>query len=158
MYVDSAYSTQSGKTYRRHLLRESFREGGKVKHRTVANLSHCSEVEIAAIKLALRHKDNLAQLSSIKDVTMQQGARIGAVFCLKVVAERLGLAKILGNQRAAKLALWQVLARLIDQGSRLSAVRLAERHAACDILGLETFNEDHLYQNLSWLAAHQEEI
>jgi hypothetical protein len=47
---------------------------------------------------------------------------------------------------------------LIDHGSRLSAVRLAERHAACDILGLATFNEDHLYQNLSWLAAHQEEI
>ena len=158
MYIDTAKSTQSGKTYRRHLLRVSFREGGKVKHRTIANLSHCSEEEIAAIKLALRHKDNLAQLGSIKDVTMQQGARIGAVFCLKVVAERLGLAKILGNQRAGKLALWQVLARLIDQGSRLSAVRLAERHAACDILGLETFNEDHLYQNLSWLAAHQEEI
>jgi hypothetical protein len=140
------------------LLRESYRDEGKVKHRTSANLSHCSEEEITAIKLALRHKANLSQLGSIKDLTVQLGSRIGAVFCLKDVAERLGLFKVLNYQRAGRLALWQVFARLIDQGSRLSAVRLAERHAACDILGLETFNEDHLYQNLAWLAAHQEEI
>jgi len=50
------------------------------------------------------------------------------------------------------------LARLLEQGSRRSAVRLAERHAAADILGLEAFNEDHLYEDLAWLAQHQEEI
>jgi len=158
MYIDTASSTQGGKTYRRHLLRESYREAGKVKHRTIANLSHCSEEEIAAIKLALKHKSDLAQLGSLKDISLQQGSRIGAVFSLQVVAERLGLVKALGYQRAGKLALWQVFARLIDQGSRLSAVRLAESHAACDILGLDTFNEDHLYQNLAWLATNQEEI
>jgi transposase len=51
--------------------------------------------------------------------------------------------------------LWQVLARALDQGSRLSAVRLACAHAACDVLGLESFNEDHLYPNLAWLAENQ---
>jgi hypothetical protein len=158
MYIDTASSTQAGKTYQRHLLRESFREGGKVKHRTIANLSHCSEEEIAAMKLALRYKNNLAQLSSITEVNLQQGNRLGAVFCLKVVAERLGLATILGSHRDGRLALWQVFARLMGQGSRLSAVRLAERQGACDVLSLETFTEDHLYQNLSWLAAHQEAI
>ncbi|MBM4275824.1 MAG: IS1634 family transposase, partial [Deltaproteobacteria bacterium] len=158
MYIDTASSSRGGKTYRRHLLRESYREAGKVKHRTIANLSHCSEEEIAAIKLALKHKSDLALLGSLKDISLQQGSRIGAVFSLQVVAERLGLVKALGYQRAGKLALWQVFARLIDQGSRLSAVRLAESHAACDILGLDTFNEDHLYQNLAWLATNQEEI
>ena len=58
MYVDTSYSTQRGKTYCRHLLRESYREKGKVKHRTLANLSRCNEEEIAAIKLALKHKDS----------------------------------------------------------------------------------------------------
>jgi transposase len=158
MYIDTAFSTQGGKTYRRYLLRESYREGGKVKHRTIANLSQCSEAEIAAIKLALRHKGQLAQLGSLQDLHVQQGSRIGAVFSLKVAAQRLGLVRGLGGQRPGKLALWQVMARLLAQGSRLSAVRLAERHAAADILGLETFNEDHLYQNLAWLADHQEEI
>lgn len=57
-----------------------------------------------------------------------------------------------------KLALWQVIARVIDQGSRLSAVRLAQSHAACDILGLSAFNEDKLYKNLGWLSKNQTRI
>jgi len=45
-----------------------------------------------------------------------------------------------------------VIARVIDQGSRLSAVRLAMAHAACDVLGIGPFDEDALYDNLDWLA------
>src|SRR5665647_2887101 len=59
MHVDSSSTTANGKTYHRHLLRESYREAGKVKHRTIANVSQCSAEEIAAIRLALRHKGNL---------------------------------------------------------------------------------------------------
>jgi len=88
MYLDAAYSTQGSKTYRRYLLRESYRHEGKVKHRTIANLSHCSEEEIAAIRLALRHKGDLALLGSVKELNAQQGSRIGAVFCLQVAALR----------------------------------------------------------------------
>jgi hypothetical protein len=158
MYVDTSHSTQGGKTYCRHLLRESYRENGKVKHRTLANLSHCSDEEIAAIKLALKHKGNLAELGTLEDIETKQGLRIGAVFTVKVVSERIGLPRVLGHHREGRLALWQVMARLIDQGSRLSAVRLAERHGACDIVGLDSFNEDHLYSNLGWLAEQQEVI
>lgn len=156
MYVDTSFSTQHGKTYDRYLLRESYRESGKVKHRTLANLSHCSKEEIAAIRLALKHKDNLSALGTVEDIHTRQGLRLGAVFCLQAIAQRLGLSQALGHDRDGKLALWQVLARLIDQGSRLSAVRLAESHAACDLLGLEAFHEDHLYRNLAWLAQNQE--
>jgi transposase len=158
MFIDSATSNQRGKTYVRHLLRDSYRENGKVKHRTLANLSQCSEEEIAAIKLALKNKGNLANLGNLKELKIKLGMRIGAVYCLKALAKRTGLQKALGNTPEGKLALWQVLARLIGQGSRLRAVRLAESHAACDILGLESFNEDHLYANLSWLCEQQESI
>ena len=158
MFVDTAFSTQRGKSYPRHLLRESFREGGKVKHRTLTNLSHCTEDEIAAMKLALKHKGNLTQLVSIEEIGTRQGRRVGAVWCLNMVAERIGLTKALGNHQQGRLALWQVMARLIDQGSRLSAVRLAESHSVCDLLGLDSFNEDHLYGNLAWLSEQQEAI
>ena len=114
------------------------------------------EEEIAAIRLALRHKGDLAQLGSVQELNAQQGSRIGAVCCLLAVAQRLGLPQALGSQRPGKLALWQVFARLMDQGSRRSAVRLAESHAAGDLLGLDAFHEEHLYQNLAWLAQHQE--
>jgi hypothetical protein len=42
MYLDSGTTTLNGKTYQRHLLRESYREDGKVKNRTIASLSHCT--------------------------------------------------------------------------------------------------------------------
>ncbi|MGC1953570.1 MAG: IS1634 family transposase [Gammaproteobacteria bacterium] len=70
----------------------------------------------------------------------------------------MGIAPTLGPSREGKLALWQVIARVNDPGSRLSAVRLASHHAACDVLDLESFHEEHLYANLDWLKAHQVEI
>jgi len=70
----------------------------------------------------------------------------------------LGIDKALGTTRDGKLALWQVIARVIDQGSRLSAVRLAMSHAACDILGIGPFDEDALYENLDWLAGVQASV
>ena len=158
MYIDTSKSVQRGKTYYRHLLRENYREDGKIKHRTIANLTGLPDKVIAAMKLALRHKDDLSVLANVKDIEVAQGMRIGAVFCLQAIAARLGLVKAFGSDRQGKLALWQVLARLIDQGSRLSAVRLAERHGVCDILGLDAFNEDHLYANLFWLSEKQEGI
>jgi PAS domain S-box-containing protein len=68
MYVDSSTVKKKNKSYTRHLLRTSFRENGKVKHKTIANLSGCSEEEIRAIKLALKHKDNLSELVCVKDI------------------------------------------------------------------------------------------
>ena len=150
MYVDCCRT--KGK-YKRYLLRESFRQNGQVKHRTIANLSGCSPEEIRAIQLALSHKEQLEEmLQSSTVVELKQGLSVGAVWVVYQLARQLGIAEALGNRREGKLALWQVLARVIDQGSRLSAVRLAGGHAACDILGLEKgFNEDHLYRNLDWL-------
>jgi hypothetical protein len=160
MYVDSStVKTSSGKLHTRHLLRESFRENGQVRHRTIANLSHCSPEEIGAIKLALRHKQELENLGSVRDsVTFRQGLSFGAVWVVYEVALRLGIVQALGSSRDSKLALWQVIARVIDQGSRLSAVRLAASQAACDVLGLGKFDEDDLYENLDWLAANQGRI
>jgi Transposase len=159
MYVDTSHITRGGKTYTRHLLRESSRAHGKVLHRTIANLSHCSAAEIEAMRLALRHKQDLEHLGTVQDVmTLKQGLSFGAVWTVYHIARRLGIEKALGTTREGKLALWQVIARVIDQGSRLSAVRLAMSHAACDVLGLGTFDEDALYENLDWLAEAQAAI
>jgi len=159
MYVDTSKSIQNGKVYTRALLRESYREKGKVKHRTIANISKCSDKEIQAIKLALKHKNDLTSLGSLKgNIKTKQGLSIGAIIVLKALADRLHITKALGNSTHGKLVLWQVMARIIDQGSRLSAVRLAGTHAACDLLNLDSFNEDDLYENLDWLCKQQEKI
>ena len=158
MYLDTSTVKQGDKSYTRHLLRESYREGKKVRHRTIANLSHCSDEEIAAIRLALRHKKNLTELTT-KDkeqvFSQRQGLSVGAVWSVYDIARQIGVVEAFGTTRDGKLALWQVIARVIDQGSRLSAVRLAGAHAACDVLGLGKFNEDDLYDNLDWLCENQ---
>ena len=159
MYVDVSTVRRGARSYTRFLLRESFRDKGHVKHRTIANLSHCSPQEIEAIRLALRHKENLCALQPTSSpLVLKQGPAFGAVWLVHEVARSLGIAHALGNTREGKLALWQVLARVLNQGSRLSAVRLASVHAACDVLGLESFDEDDLYANLDWLTTQQAEI
>ena len=118
-------SKDGKKTYESIWLRESYREGGKVKTRNIANLKHCKPEEIAAIDLALKHKDDLSVLVPMKDLEIKEGPGIGALWAVFRAAVGLGLTKALGSDFQGKLALWQVLARVLDQGSRLSAVRLA---------------------------------
>lgn len=160
MHIVVNKSTKGKKIYNSVLLRESYREGGKVKKRTIANLSRCTPEEIAAIRLALEHKGNLADLGVLKDdVQLQEGLSVGAVWTVYQVAKRLGIEKALRKGFEGRLALWQVIARVIDQGSRLSAVRLAQIHAGCDVLEITRgFDENDLYENLAWLADNQEKI
>ena len=156
MYVDTSHSTRGGTTSTRHLLRESYRANGKVLHRTMANVRPGSAAQSEALRLALRHKEALEHLGTIHDaVTLHQGWSFGAVWTVYHVARRLGSAQALGTTRAGKLALWHVMARVIAQGARLSAVRLAMAHAAWDVRGCETVDEEALYENLDWLAGAQ---
>lgn len=158
MYLDSStIKTKTGE-YTRHLLRHSYRDKitKKVKHRSIANLSHCSKEELDAIRLALKNKNNLQQIGQIQH-TLQQGKSIGAIHLLHTIAKRIAIPQTLGNTEEAKLALWQIYARVLEQGSRLSAVRLANRHSF-EILNMEPFNEYDLYKNLQWLAENQSQI
>ena len=162
MYIARAtWPSKDGKKIHQSIwLRESYREGGKVKKRNIANLKNCAPEEILAIELALKHKNNLKQLEKVLDGQIKkiQGPSVGAVWALKRLAEDIGLIKVLGKSRQALLCLWLILARLIDQGSRLSAVRLAKDHAAPELLGLDNFSETDLYKALDWISDHQDKI
>ena len=175
MYRDtSIVRSAKGVAYSRTLLRTSFRVDGKVRHRTLGNLSDCSEQEIHAIRLALKHKEQLAalltpQASTASPPVMKarspdtpaasppaedtpsftQGPSVGAIAVLRGLAEYPGIVGALGDDREGRLALWQVIARALDQGSRLSAVRLARDLGAESILGLPSFDEDDLYNSFA---------
>lgn len=159
MFIDDQTFTQNGKIRKRVLLRNSYRVNGKVRHNTIANLSQCSDEEIEAIKLALKHKGDLEKLTKASEqVKTKQGLAVGAVWVLHQLSQRLGINKALGQSRDANLVLWLVLATVIEQGSRLSATRMAQRHAVCDILQLDSFNEDDLYKAMNWLNDRQQQI
>lgn len=136
------------------LLRESFREGSKVKNRTLANLSKWKPERVEALKRALRGDfDGLRPLSEF-----QVDRVFGLLYALKRLADRIGIPKALGKSTMGRLALFLVLARVAHQGSRYSAVRWAKEHCVAEILGLESFDENHLYAALDWLACNQQEI
>jgi transposase len=159
MYIDDQiYTTKYGKTHRRVLLRQNYRKDGRILKKTFANLSDQPEEEIEAIKIALSMKNNLPDLKQLSEGEFETHKKVGSVAALYQVIEKLGIAKILGRSREALLIIWLIIARLIEQGSRLSAVRLAQEHAACEIIGLDKFDEDDLYSALGWLNEKQEEI
>jgi len=160
MYIARAlWPSSNGKTYQSIYLRESYRDGPHVRKRDIANLTHCDPKEVAAIELALKFKGDLSALGSLDHIQLRQGLSVGAVWTVYQVARRRGIDTALGHDFAGQLALWQVLARVLDQGSRLSAVRLAQLHAACDVLGIRRgFDENDLYANLGWLSQQQEQI
>jgi transposase len=136
------------------LLRESFREGGKVRTRTLANLTSWAPERIDALRRALKGEFD----GFTGELPPVCGPIFAVLFVLKQLAERVGLLRVLGTERWAKLVLFLILARVAAQGSRLSAVRWATQHAVAETLGLRHFDADDLYDALDTLAGHQERI
>jgi transposase len=150
MYIDVVPNRNSPPAV---LLRESFREGKKIRKRTLANLSHLDPVRVQALRRALR-----GEFDHLREAEPISGPYFGLLYTLRRLALQLGLVRSLGSSRAGKLGLFLVLARLAHGGSRLSAVRWARQQAVEEVLGLGAFNEDDLYEALDQLAARQEEI
>ena len=134
------------------LLRESYREGGKVCTRTIANLTNWAPERIVAMERLV--KGEFDDWSG----EMTSGEIFGVLFALKQLADQVGLARVLGSAAESKLNLFLILARIAHGGSRLSAVRWAKQHTVADVLGVEGFDEDDLYAALDWLASQQERI
>jgi hypothetical protein len=156
MRVDRLTSKQRGKSYKSVLLRHAYRdENGKVKHKTLLNLAPYSEEEIDAIDWALQNKKEIHKIIA-NQLKRKYGKSFGAVYLISEIMKKLSIDKALGNTLDGKLAKFQVIARTISQGSRLSAIRMCENHAAFELLCIdETITEDDLYPNLSWLAKNQ---
>jgi transposase len=134
------------------LLRESFRENGKVKNRTLANISKWDPLRIEAFKKVLKGEfDGVDALPEI-------GKNFGLLYALKSLSDECGITKALGKTNKGLLSLFLVLARIAHQGSRLSSVRWAKEQSVEEVLGLKVFDEDDLYASLDWLEQHQETI
>jgi hypothetical protein len=145
MYIDTVPNRNSPPAI---LLRESYREQGKVKKRTLANLSKLPAEVIALIRQALAGPVQLVTESV-------SGTIFGVLFALNALAQQCGLQRALGTSRLASLTLFLVLARIAHQGSRLSATRWARDHAVEAVLGLGAFDEEDLYAALDWAAEQQ---
>jgi hypothetical protein len=168
VFIKRNRSRQGGKTYTSVLLVEGVREAVprargrpardarvkmRVVHRTLANLSHLPEGLVALIERYCKGSIPTGEAPAV-----HLGPCYGMLAGLHALASELGIIAALGPGRMARLALFLIYARVACQGSRLAAVRWAEDHAVAEVLGLERFDEDDLYEALDWLQANQERI
>lgn len=125
MHIETARSHQTLKdgterVYQRHLLRRSYREGGKVRKQTLANLSHLPEEAIAAVRLVLGGK-TLVDADAGVEVT--RSLQHGHVAAVATQARALGFPALLGPpcpQRDLAYAL--VISRVARPASKLSTI------------------------------------
>jgi len=142
-----------GKIYTSTCVMESVRQGQKVKHHIVVNLSKLPENVIRAVEAALKGKE----ISNLDDLNLTQGKSVGAIYTVKEIARRLGITLALGNSQKGMLALFQIAGRIIAQGSRNYLANEWSRGQAIEkVFKIRNLSEDELYENLDWLSRNQE--
>lgn len=160
MYVACVPNRTSPPAY---LLREGYREGSKVKTRTLANLSHWPLAKIERLRRVLRDE----MLPDAKDgLIMLRSLPHGHVAAVLGSARRLGLDRLLAAGRAparlVALVLAMIVARVIDPASKLATARQIDTTTAATslgpLLGLNAVDEQELYAALDWLLGQQSRI
>jgi hypothetical protein len=143
------------------LLRESYREGGKVKNRTVANLSSWPEAKVEALARALKGLPP-AGLEGMIEVT--RSLPHGHVAAVLGTIRSLGLEELTGPapSRQRDLVTAMITAAVIDGSSKLATARGLRAETAAsslgDVLGLSSCDEDDLYAAMDWLLPRQDTI
>jgi Transposase DDE domain len=145
------------------LLRESYREAGKVKNRTLANLSSWPEAKVEALARVLKGQPPPpADLDGAFEIT--RSLPHGHVAAVLGTARELGLEELIDPvpSRHRDLVTAMAVAQVIAPDSKLAIARgLREETAASslgEVLGLGGCDEDDLYQAMDYLAARQEQI
>lgn len=139
------------------LLRESYREGGKVKKRTLANLSSLSMEQVQAMRRALRG-EKLAPADELFEAVAS--AHHGHVQAVQAAMRRLGLAELIASRpsRERDLVLSMIAARVLEPDSKLATTRWWRTTTLPEEFGVVDADEDDLYAALDWLGARQKRI
>jgi hypothetical protein len=147
------------------LLRESYRDGGKIKKRTLANLSDWPAAKIEALRRVLRGEAVAA--SDPKALTLLRSLPHGHVAAALGTLHKLGLDRLLAQggrqpKRETALCTAMIVARLVDHCSKLATSRLLDDETATcslgQVLGLGSVDQRELYEALDWLIGQQERI
>lgn len=157
MHVAKIERKHGERTYVSYLLRQSYREDGKVKHRTLANLSHLPEPQLDLIRRSLQGEVFLAANESIRTVQSKPHGHVEAIL---TTCRNLGLENLLASkpstQRSLVLAL--IAQRLLFPCSKLASLRYWQTTTLADELELNETSTAELYQALDWLLDRQDAI
>jgi len=160
VHVATTTRNYRSKVYQTHLLRRTYRDGGKVKHQTLGNLSHLPHDLIDTIRRRLRGEppEDGGPWEILRSLPH------GHVVAVLRTIERIGLDNVLASrpsrQRGVLVAL--IVARILKPGSKLATVRALRQETATTSLslelGLEDVTEREVYEAIDWLEQRQRRI
>ncbi len=157
MHVSTTTRRSGDRVYTATLLRRSYRQDGKVKKETLANLSHLPAEAIDAIRRVLAGETLVGAEDAFE---IERSLPAGHVNAALAMARRLELPRLLDRSgcRERDLCLAMILGRVICPGSKLGTVRSLGQSTLASELGVEGADEDDLYAAMDWLLERQDRI
>jgi hypothetical protein len=157
MHVSTTERRVGERVYNTTLLRRSYRQDGKVKKETLANLSHLPPEAIDAIRRVLRGE---ALMSLTDAFEIERSLPAGHVNAALAMARRLELGRLLDRQacRERDLCMAMIVGRVIAPGSKLQMSRQLNQTTLADELHVTDADEDDLYRAMDWLQERQERV
>jgi Transposase DDE domain len=152
------YTGKDGRerVYETHLLRRSWREGGKVRNETVANLSHLPPQAIAAVRAVLAGK---TLVDADGDVQVERALPHGHAAAVHAMARKLGFPALLGPPGPGRdLAYALVISRVLRPASKLSTLAWWGDVTLGADLGAAGASTDDVYAAMDWLVSRQDDI
>jgi hypothetical protein len=157
MYIEAVPNRNSPPAI---LLRESFRDGGKVKKRTLLNLSNWPPALVEAMRALLKGGTVLPPDSPPFEIL--RAWPHGHVAAVLGTLRGLAIDRLLGDNRAGILVRAMIVARLLEPASKLATAKALSQstagHSLAPVLGLGEVDENELYAALDWLVARQPTI
>jgi hypothetical protein len=157
--IKSSHTDKQGRAreYESRLLRHTYRDGGKVRHKTLANLSAMPEAVVDAVEAAL--KGEVLVPAGQAAVTVTRSLPHGHVAAVHAMATKLGLPALLGPAgRHRDLALALIISRVTHPGSKLSTIAWWADTTLGPDLGIAGATTDEAYAAMDWLQARQDAI
>jgi hypothetical protein len=156
MHIAKVVRKYKDREYVSWLPRRSFREGAKVRHETLANLSVLPAAGIDALRAVLAGE---TLVGATETVELERSLPHGHVAAVWAMAERLGLAKLVGPACPERdLALALVVARAVQPGSKLATTRWWAGTTLAEDLGVAGASSDDVYAAMDWLGGRQSGI
>ena len=154
MHIDVVPNRNSRPAY---LLRESYREGKKVRKRTIANLSALSEEQITAFRVILSGQ-KMAPIDTLFEV--EKSRAYGHVDAVRVAMSRLKISALLSTRpsRERDLVCAMIAARIVAPHTKLATTRWWHTTTLAQDFGVADASEDELYAAMDWLLARQGRI
>ena len=159
MYIESVPNRNSPPAI---LLRESYRDGGKIKKRTIANLSDWPTEIVEGLRTLL--KGGKVAPADQDSIIVRRALPHGHVAAVLGTLRSIGLDRVLGpaGNRCRDLVIAMIVARLLAPASKLATARMLDPLTAAsslgEVLGLGPVDEDELYVALDWLGERQQAI